>query len=406
MKDFFVGVMIMTAILIVGGQNLSAWLSGLSPINILIIFIFAYFDIYIHEFGHAIAGWSVGFPIKRITIGMGRKVFKYKIKTTNTDFVINTGLQGGMTQIGTISRKFLKPRFFAFVLGGVLLQLLVTALAFLVIHYHLLGKNIGLYSIINLFIYSNLLLIALNIIPYNIQMMGVPMPNDGLLLCKIFWMKPNEIMEILMAGKVFEGLEKLEEKEFHQAANIFRECIYESPQLAIPKINLSVALLKQHQFEEAIALLEESLELLENDPRKIIVLNNLAWSYLHLSVKDNANPSHLSQAREYADAATKINKDNPTVVGTRSCILIEQGELEEGIKLLKGKIKINQPIDEMTNSAIGFLYLAYGYYLQADFATSRKYWQKVQNNKDLMTGDYPPLVDHVLSKTNHFVKHI
>ena len=79
MKDFFVGVMIMTTILIVGGQNLSAWLSGLSLINILIIFIFAYFDIYIHELGHAIAGWSVGFPIKRITIGMGRKIFKYKI---------------------------------------------------------------------------------------------------------------------------------------------------------------------------------------------------------------------------------------------------------------------------------------------------------------------------------------
>ena len=314
MKDLFISVVIMTIILLINGQRGFEWLGGMTLISILIIFVFAYLDIYIHEFGHAIAGWSVGFPINRITIGIGRKVFKYKIKATNTDLVINSGFQGGMTQIGTISRKFLKPRFFIFVLGGVLLQSLVTAIAFLVIHYHLLGKNIGQYQLIYLFIYSNLLLIVLNIIPYNIQMMGVPMPNDGLLLCKIFWMKPSEIMEILMAGKMFEGMEKIEDKEFQQAADIFRDCIHESPQLAIAKINLSVALIKQHQFEAAIASLEAALELLVNDPRKIIVLNNLAWSYLHLSIRDNNNRSHLSQAREYADAASKINKDNPYVV--------------------------------------------------------------------------------------------
>jgi cobalt/nickel transport system permease protein len=404
-KDFFIGFVVMTTILIVGGRNLTAWLAGISPISILIIFIFAYLDIYIHEFGHAIAGWLVGFPIKRITIGMGRKVFKYKIKATNTDLVINSGFQGGMTQIGTISRQFLKPRFFVFVLGGVFLQSLVTAIAILVTEHNLLGRNVDFNQIIYLFIYSNFLLIILNIIPYNIQMMGVPMPNDGLLLCKIFWMKPTEIMEILMAGKLFEGLEKLEEKEFQQAANIFRECVHESPQLAIPKINLSVALIKQQQFVEAIAILEQALELLENDPRKIIALNNLAWSYLHLSIKDNASPSQLSQAREYADTANNINKNHPTIIGTRSCILIEQGELAAGTKLLKGIIKINQSVDEMTNSAIGFLYLAYAYYLQADFATSKKYWQKIQTNKELMRGDYPPLFDHVLSKTNHFAKH-
>ena len=405
MKDFFIGVVIMTIILILGGQKLVTLLNGLTLVSILIVFAFAYLDIYIHEFGHAIAGWSLGFPIKRITIGMGRKLFKYKIKSTNTDIVINTGFQGGLTQIGTISRKLLKPRFFVFVLGGVLLQSVVTGLTFLVIHYQLLGKDVGQYQMLNLFIYSNLLLIALNIIPYNIQMMGVPMPNDGMLLCKIFGMNSSEIMEILMAGKVFEGLEKIEEKEFQQAERIFRECIRESPQLAIPKINLAVALLKQQQFAEAIAPLEESLELLENDPRKAIVLNNLAWSYLHLSVRDNNEPTYLSKARTYADVAIKLNKQHSTILGTNGCILIEQGELAEGIKCLNKIVKINQPVDEMINSAIGFLYLAYAYYLQADFETSQKYWQKVQNNKDLMTGDYPPLVDHVLSRTNHFAKH-
>jgi tetratricopeptide (TPR) repeat protein len=372
-------------------------------INTLIFCIFLYFDIIIHEFGHAIAGWIVKFPIKKITIGFGHNIFKYKFNETT--LVINQGLQGGLTHPGTIPPDFLRLRYFFFILGGVGLQAIVTGLVIFLssalksIYPQALNNSFFFSAIVNTFVISNLSLIVINLIPFKANMMGVPMPTDGLHLLTIFFTNQERIKEILLSGKILEGLESIEERKFLEAELIFRECLANHSTYLIPKINLSVALIRQQKFDEASALLLELIPQLERNPIRLFIFNNLAWIYL---IKGLHQPELLNLADEYSSTAISINSQATQVIGTRACVLIEIGKLDAGIKLLKGRINLNRAVNETTNSAIGFLYLAYAYYLQGNDKESQKYWQKITNNEDLKHSEYSMLLNHVLQKTNNF----
>ncbi|BAT55499.1 hypothetical protein NOS3756_44860 [Nostoc sp. NIES-3756] len=372
-------------------------------INILLFWGFLYIDIIIHEFGHAIAGWTVKIPIKKITIGFGHNIFKYKFHETT--LVVNQGLQGGLTHPGTFSPNFLRLRYFFFILGGVGLQAIAMGLVMAItsviesIYPQVLSNSFLLSSIVDSFLFSNFILIVINLLPFKANMMGVPMPTDGLRLLTIFFMNQQKIQEILLSGKVLEGLEYIEEKKFSQAELVFRECIASNSTYLVPKVNLSVALIRQQKLDEAIALLTSLITELEKNPLQLFIFNNLAWIYF---LKGFNQSELLNLANEYSEKAIKISNQSAYVIGTRACVLIEIGEVDEGIKLLRGRINPNRAVNETTNSAIGFLYLAYAYYLKSDENQSQKYWQKIINNEDLKSSEYKLVLDHVLEKTNQF----
>jgi tetratricopeptide (TPR) repeat protein len=367
--------------------------------NLILIWLFIYLSVYIHEFGHAIAGWLVGFPIKKITIGLGKNIWKYEIKATSTLIVINNGFQGGLTHIGDVSRDFLRLRFFVFAAGGILMQTLIVWFCMQITVNNLLF-NPFLYSLLDLFIYANIFLIIGNLLPYNTNAFGIPRPTDGLLLLTSFFMKEEQITEILLAGKILDGLENLEAKKLEEAEQIFRECISKEPSLLLPKINLSAALIRQQKIDEAIEILTQITTEKEATGVKLaLIYNNLAWCYLIKSISD---PRALEQADDYSNQALSVNNKIPNLQGTRSCILIEKGELTEGIKILQPMVKINQPVNEMTNSVIGFLYVAYGYYRQEDWNKSSQYWEKIKDNPELQATEYHRLLTHILEQTNNF----
>ena len=121
-----------------------------------------------------------------------------------------------MTQIGTVSKDFLKLRYFVYVFGGVAAQIvaiLLTAIAF----------HIQTNTFASSFIYSNVLLILVNLIPRNFQVLGLEMPTDGMQLLRIPFFKPHEVQEILAAGKILEAVEFMEQKEYHKAEILLQE---------------------------------------------------------------------------------------------------------------------------------------------------------------------------------------
>ena len=207
---------------------------------------------------------------------------------------------------------------------------------------------------------------------------------------------------MLVAGKVVDGMTNLQAKNFTTAEHNFRECLNKAPKSLVPRVNLSVALIKQQRIDEAIAILKEILS--QNSPNKIqraIIYNNIAWCYL---LKATSNNLYLEQADDYSSKAIAINNKIAALLGTRSCISMEMGQTKEGIKNLKKGAKLNQPINEINNSVICFLYLAYGYYQQMNWSNAVKYWQKIQDCEDLKIGDYAILYEHVLKKTDCFQK--
>ncbi|MCK5454745.1 MAG: site-2 protease family protein [Calditrichia bacterium] len=87
---------------------------------LLTFMLFLYLNVYIHELGHAITGSLLGFQIKRLIIGAGRELIRFR--AGHGVMIINWSLSGGVTHWGKVPTKQLKPRYALLILGGIMAQ--------------------------------------------------------------------------------------------------------------------------------------------------------------------------------------------------------------------------------------------------------------------------------------------
>ncbi len=363
---------------------------------LLIFYIFIYIDIYIHEFGHAIAGTLVKFRIKKISIGTGRKIVEKRFGYFS--LIVTDNFSGGLTHLGDVPKSFLKLRYLAFVIGGVLAQSLaiLIALAYFKIPFNEIIYTDQL-SIAHIFIHSNLILIAINLTPYYVNLGGIKHPTDGLQILKTPFLKAQGIQEILSAGKIYEGYELYQSQEYSSAETILRECVELYPKAAMAKINLVAALLKQSKPKEAQVIAEAAITDYPKHPQLFILYNNLAYAYF-LQLDREA----LHKGEYYSLKALELNSKHPAILGTRGCILIEQGQIDEGLALLKQCANLKHAVDERTNPLGSFTYMAYGHYLNGNLDLAFQYLDKVEAHGKPLDHDYQTLLDHVIEKTANF----
>ena len=343
-----------------------------------------------------LAGLVVRFPIKRITIGTGRELIKRDI--AGALLVITSGFSGGFTNIGSVSGRFFKARFAFFVLGGVFAEGLAIALTMALFKVRLFEfPTINTLSVAHVFVYSNLFSIALNLLPRKLTILGMPIQNDGLRITKLPFLKESGLQEIIAAGEVMEAYELFEAKQFCKAEIGFKECIDHYPSLLIPKINLSAVYLKQSRFDEAIAFLETCIEEYAHDEYSFLLYNNLAWVYL---IRNEGQD--LQKADQYSEKAFEENDKIPCIINTRGCVLLEKGDIDNGITLLAKTVNINRAVDEKTNTPASFIALAYGYYINNKIQEALKYIKKVESDNKNLDADDQVFFDHVISKTENF----
>jgi tetratricopeptide (TPR) repeat protein len=330
--------------------------------------LFTYLGIYIHEFGHALFGVIVMFPLRRIVIGKGKELLRLKFK--NTTFIITQSLSGGSTYVGQVSPTFFKMRHFLFVLGGVLTQALVILLVTIIFNVRFPESGYDI-APAHLFIFANLILIVANMIPFNIKKFGIPVPDDGLGLLKTPFLKKIDLQSIMAEGQTIEGYELMEAKKFQEAEKIFQDCSKCYPMHIEPKIGLSVIFIKQIKLDEAISCLEPELKESKNNIYMHIVYNNLAYAYF---LKFDA--AAILKADEYSFKALGLNSNLPAIISTRGCLLIERGLVDEGIAFLEKRTKLTRSSDYEIQSPTNYIYLAYGYFLKGDMKRSEQYLKK------------------------------
>lgn len=173
--------------------------NGISPLiflsNLTLLCILFYINTYIHEYGHVIAAKLVGVRVAGVIIGNGKRAPYGKI-VFGIPLLITTSFVGGFTLTGYIANNYPKLRSAFIFLGGVLLQLILTSACFALFGIkdfsYLFAGGI---SISTMFIVANALEIVLNLFPGHVDSFGVKVPNDGLTLLKLPFLKTKELTE-------------------------------------------------------------------------------------------------------------------------------------------------------------------------------------------------------------------
>ncbi len=128
---------------------------------------------------------------------------------------------------------------------------------------------------------------------------------------------PRHPSTLALQGKIY-----LLKGKFNQALVPLNELVKIAPKSAAAYILLGEAYLAASSLEEGSKAFEKALE---NQPKSVIALNNLAWYY-----DQKKDP----RAVEYAEQAYILKPENPGIQDTYGWILVQNGQVDEGHKLL------------------------------------------------------------------------
>ncbi|MCL5057033.1 MAG: hypothetical protein M1130_03355 [Actinobacteria bacterium] len=347
-------------------------------LTIIVIYLFSYFNIFIHELGHLLVGRLLRIEIYSVEIGDGKELWKKKV--FNTLFILNKGWIG-LTTIRKITPRFIKLRIIIFAAGGVALQ--VIAMALCIVLFGLESK--GIVNLSAIFVLSNFLMVISNLIPRRVNIKGIKIPSDGLTILKTPFLKEKEIEEILNVDKLIEAYQLLQSGEYSVAAMTYQKYIHKVPTSEIAHINYSISLMRCLKFEEAKSVLINLNQNIHNKKYDYFIYNNLAWLYL-LDMNENS----LTEADILSKRAFELNPKEPFVLDTRGCVLIELGRYDEGIDMLEKQINLKKPT--------GLMYISYGYYKKGVKEKELEYNKYLENYLNELTPDEVFIYEKIKSK--------
>ncbi len=386
--------------IIVGTMLIYLWIYLGIPVFSLrtyfVFFILCYVNIYIHELGHVLAAKSVHFKVNRVMIGNGRTIFQKHM--FGILVVITRGIASGQTFLSTHDSTNIRTRM-AIVSGGGLLLQTLAILAVIILGDFDINRFLGRHNfhLPTIFVMSNIFMAASAILPIKVASRGIRIPSDGLRLLKAPFMKEEEIAEFLAYSDVIEAQELFENQNYHAANEIYRRSLEKFPLSGVPVLSYSMSLIRLHQYDEAVATLESVLHRAHDHKYDIGLNNNIAWAYL---LKND--PESLQKAGIYSERAYNENHSVPPIVGTRGCVLIELGQLDEGIRLLKQVSSLHSAIDEKTNNAAEFVYLAFAYFQKEKPNEAIRYLNHLDRYSSKIDADSRYLFDLMKNKTNNF----
>lgn len=139
-----------------------------------------------------------------------------------------------------------------------------------------------------------------------------------------------------------------------EASSRLTQWLKEHPADASTRMYLAGTYLAEKQNKAAI---EQYQAVLQQDPKYVPALNNLAWLY-----QQEKDP----RALEYAEKANQLTPDNPATLDTLGYILVEQGNTTRGLPLLQKATTIAPEVAEIR------YHLVLGLVKSGDKAKARK----------------------------------
>jgi tetratricopeptide (TPR) repeat protein len=343
----------------------------------------------VHEIGHLLAAKLVGGTPRRMTLGRGHELCRTQIFGIRV--VINSSFRGGFANASFNRPGFLRLRYGFYVLGGVLCNSLVALVLYSLFGFNYFGTDgTTTFAPASAVILANTLAL-INLLPFYSTVMGVRIPTDGLALLKLPFIKRKEVEKWLTVGPLLDAREHLERKEYSEALAIYQRYLSQYPDNKIIHLTLASVLMKTGKFQEGLdTLLPLERNLRDKEVKRFAghFYNTAAWLYLLLNKIDLAN--------HYSALALKEVPGENIFRGTRGSVLIERGDITDGILLLSHSMDFNFVNSNTLTAAI---YLMLAQHLKGNSSERDKYLNFLNLNYDKLDVDERLLFERNLEKT-------
>ncbi|HEY5750420.1 MAG TPA: site-2 protease family protein [Chryseolinea sp.] len=360
-----------------------------SFINCGIFLLAVKLAIIFHEIGHILAAKLVGGTPRRMTLGKGHELHRTQLYGIHV--VINSTFHGGLVNAAFTGPGFLRLRYAFYMLGGVLCNGLIAFVLYSLFGLNFFGADDKIiFAPASAFILANALLLV-NLLPFYVAFMGVRIPSDGLALLTLPFVKRKEVEKWLKVDVLWDAQEHLERKEYSEALAIYEQYLSQYPENKTIRLTIASVLIKTGEPQKGLdTLLPLESSLHEKELKRLAghFYNTAAWIYLLLNKIDLAN--HYS-----ALALQKVPGEN-MFRGTRGSVLIESGNIKDGILLLSHSMDFNFTNSTTLTAAI---YLMLAQHLKGNSSERDKYLNFVNLNYDKLDVDERLLFERNLEKT-------
>ncbi len=336
-------------------------------LNLFFFYLFLVVTILPHELGHAFAARLLGFKVSKIVMGFGKTIFTKKLFGIEIEF--RPILLGGVTLAAHKDKDWFRLKQFGFILAGPLVNVLLIlfiCLLFPATDFWRFGNLMHGLALAQIFLYTNIYKLIVNLWPRTILTSAGKIPSDGLSLCKTWFLEQKAMDDNHAAWFLIEALELQRKGQPVEAI----AWIEKGLQLYPENINLQncngIFLIEAREYEKArecfLKLLSQT-----NNP-----LTTQAFFQNNIAYVDalSGRADLLAEADDFSQKTLAILGWHPAIKGTRGTVLLELGDFDQAIPLLLAAM--NEQV-EISNKAQNACFISIAEAKRGDLTAGKKY---------------------------------
>ncbi len=317
----------------------------------------------IHELAHAAAANLAGLRVFGIVIGIGKTIWSGKL--LDMDWIINILPIAGITGIGARPVPQIRWKLFFVYLAGPASHILM-ALGFSIL-WLIVPSWAAVHRLFSPLVIANILLAVVSLFPQKISTLAGMQGTDGWQLLHVPFLNASDLTSRYVSYFAGEAMQCYAANDFDNAQKWVDKALALDSGSGLARNVLGVIQMAcgEHQSSRGTFLQLLDTEVAKEPNLHYTLLNNIA--YLDALLHD---PALLPEADHFSAEALKHLPWVPAVVGTRGTVLVELGQLTEGIVLLKRSMSLHT---DKQGKAINACHIAIGEYRRGNLDAACKF---------------------------------
>lgn len=279
-----------------------------------------------HELGHVLTSFAVKAKVSKVTIGLGRIL--YKRNFLGIEWIFCAIPICGVTHVTIGDRKFYRTRSFLISSGGPLVNFFMLAVAMILLFHN---SSPWFSAVIKAFIIANIFELVHNLLPRKINFAGKSMSSDGLTLLNVPFMSRANIDKEIEGYYAWQGYKYSIKGRIEDARRSFEQGLARFPDSVELQIRMGRILLDMGNYADARNMFVQLKKNTAIEPAMAVrLLNDIATADVMMGTEQL-----LNEADAFSMTACEKMPWRPEFKGTRGLVLAKKGRIEEGLALLK-----------------------------------------------------------------------